>query len=213
MKEVVKAAGKEELYKNEIRAHRAALRMVSSLFDISIGNNTHPLFLIDYQKKVERELILVCNDVLETLDTHLIPSAAAHQSKVFYWKMKGDCYRYIAELKTGAERSDAAAMTFCAYKHASDIVVKEISAAHPTRLELAVDFAVFCGEILGLPKKARIFSQNVLNAANGDLLTLKEEPYKESMRLLQLPYDMEVKSARSWMQKVMTKKSVTVSYS
>ena len=34
----------------------------------------------------------------ELLDKHLIPNAIADESKVFYRKMKGDYYRYLAEV-------------------------------------------------------------------------------------------------------------------
>lgn len=38
------------------------------------------------------------------MDTYLIPKATAAESKVFYLKMKGDYYRYLAEVATGEEK-------------------------------------------------------------------------------------------------------------
>jgi 14-3-3 protein beta/theta/zeta len=35
----------------------------------------------------------------------LIPKAANPESKVFYLKMKGDYYRYLAEVATGDDRN------------------------------------------------------------------------------------------------------------
>ena len=37
----------------------------------------------------------------QLLDQYLIPNADADDSKVFYLKMKGDYYRYLAEVETG----------------------------------------------------------------------------------------------------------------
>ena len=37
----------------------------------------------------------------ELLDKYLIAKAASTDSKVFYLKMKGDYYRYLAEVETG----------------------------------------------------------------------------------------------------------------
>ena len=37
--------------------------------------------------KIETELKDICNDVLEILSKHLIPSALGGESKVFYYKM------------------------------------------------------------------------------------------------------------------------------
>ncbi|KAL4016631.1 hypothetical protein IC575_024283 [Cucumis melo] len=46
--------------------------------------------------------------ILQLLDSNLIPSASASESKVFYLKMKGDYHRYLAEFKVGDERKAAA---------------------------------------------------------------------------------------------------------
>lgn len=39
------------------------------------------------------------------MDKYLIPKASNAESKVFYLKMKGDYYRYLAEVATGDTRS------------------------------------------------------------------------------------------------------------
>ena len=51
--------------------------------------------------KVEKELRDICNDVLNLLDKFLIAKASNAESKVFYLKMKGDYYRYLAEVAIG----------------------------------------------------------------------------------------------------------------
>lgn len=38
------------------------------------------------------------------LDDHLIANSKAPESKVFYLKMKGDYYRYLAEVATGEKK-------------------------------------------------------------------------------------------------------------
>lgn len=39
------------------------------------------------------------------MDKYLIPKASNPESKVFYLKMKGDYYRYLAEVATGETRN------------------------------------------------------------------------------------------------------------
>ena len=39
------------------------------------------------------------------LDKYLVPKASNAESKVFYLKMKGDYYRYLAEVATGDSRN------------------------------------------------------------------------------------------------------------
>ena len=46
------------------------------------------------------------------LDKFLIPNASNPESKVFYLKMKGDYYRYLAEVATGETRVGKTPCTF-----------------------------------------------------------------------------------------------------
>lgn len=43
-------------------------------------------------------------DLQDLLDKHLIPNATPADSKVFYLKMKGDYYRYLAEVAIGEDK-------------------------------------------------------------------------------------------------------------
>ena len=53
--------------------------------------------------------------------------------KVFYYKMKGDYHRYLAEFATANERKDAAENSLVAYKAASDVALTELPTTHPIR--------------------------------------------------------------------------------
>lgn len=107
-------------YKNVIGSLRAAWRIVSSIEQKEEGrkNEDHVVLVKEYRSKVENELSDVCASILRLLDTNLVPSAAASESKVFYLKMKGDYHRYLAEFKVGDERKAAAEDTMLAYKAA-----------------------------------------------------------------------------------------------
>jgi 14-3-3 protein epsilon len=76
-------------YKNVIGARRASWRIVSSIEqkEESKGNEAQVKMIRDYREKIEAELAKICEDILEVLDKHLIPSAASGESKVFYHKM------------------------------------------------------------------------------------------------------------------------------
>lgn len=76
-------------YKNVIGARRASWRIVSSIEqkEESKGNDPQVSKIKGYRQKVEAELTDVCNDILNVLDSYLIPSAEAGESKVFYYKM------------------------------------------------------------------------------------------------------------------------------
>jgi 14-3-3 protein epsilon len=107
-------------YKNVIGARRASWRIISSIEqkEESRGNEDHVTIIKEYRGKIEAELSKICDGILSLLETHLVPSASAAESKVFYLKMKGDYHRYLAEFKTGAERKEAAESTLLSYKSA-----------------------------------------------------------------------------------------------
>jgi 14-3-3 protein epsilon len=107
-------------YKNVIGSLRAAWRIVSSIEqkEESRKNEDHVLLVQQYRSKVESELSNVCASILQLLDSNLIPSASSSESKVFYYKMKGDYHRYLAEFKIADERKYAAEDTMLSYKAA-----------------------------------------------------------------------------------------------
>lgn len=76
-------------YKNVIGARRASWRIVSSIEqkEESKGNEAQVHMIKGYREKIESELAKICEDILDVLDKHLIPSAASGESKVFYHKM------------------------------------------------------------------------------------------------------------------------------
>ncbi len=76
-------------YKNVIGARRASWRIVTSIEqkEESKGNESQVGLIREYRQKIEAELAKICEDILEVLDKHLIPSAQSGESKVFYHKM------------------------------------------------------------------------------------------------------------------------------
>ncbi|CAH2033616.1 unnamed protein product [Thlaspi arvense] len=107
-------------YKNVIGARRASWRIISSIEqkEESRGHADRVSTIRDYKAKIETELSGICDGILKLLESTLIPSAASEDSKVFYLKMKGDYYRYLAEFKVGPERDSAADSTLSAYESA-----------------------------------------------------------------------------------------------
>ena len=97
-------------YKNAVGSRRASWRIISSVEqkESSKGNASNVDYCKEYRNKVETELQGICDTILGLLDGALIPGAKDAESKVFYHKMKGDYYRYIAEFTDGDKKSGAA---------------------------------------------------------------------------------------------------------
>lgn len=140
-------------YKNVIGARRASWRIISSIEqkEENKGVEEKLEMIKNYRAQVEKELRDICSDILDVLDKHLIPCATTGESKVFYYKMKGDYHRYLAEFATGNDRKEAAENSLVAYKAASDIAMTDLPPTHPIRLGLALNFSVFYYEILNAP--------------------------------------------------------------
>ncbi|XP_050919751.1 14-3-3-like protein B [Lathyrus oleraceus] len=178
-------------YKNVIGSLCAAWRIVSSIEQKEEGrkNDDHVVLVKDYRSKVESELSNVCASILELLDSNLIPSGSSSESKVFYYKMKGDYHRYLAEFKIGDERKFAAEDTMLSYKAAQDIVAADLPSTHPIRLGLALNFSVFYYEILNQSDKACAMAKQAFEEAIAELDTLGEESYIDSTLIVQLLRD------------------------
>eukprot|EP01114_Cavostelium_apophysatum_P006539 TRINITY_DN178_c0_g1_i1.p1 TRINITY_DN178_c0_g1~~TRINITY_DN178_c0_g1_i1.p1 ORF type:complete len:264 (-),score=87.56 TRINITY_DN178_c0_g1_i1:229-1020(-) len=178
-------------YKNVIGARRASWRIISSIEqkEENKGNEQHVSRIKEYRTKIEKELANICNDILSVLDEHLIPTATTGESRVFYYKMKGDYHRYLAEFASGNTRKDAAEFSLIAYKSASDVAAAELAPTHPIRLGLALNFSVFYYEILNSPDRACQLAKTAFDDAIAELDTLSEDSYKDSTLIMQLLRD------------------------
>ncbi|KAH9772430.1 14-3-3-like protein GF14 iota [Citrus sinensis] len=161
-------------YKNVIGARRASWRIMSSIEqkEESKGNEHNVKLIKGYRHKVEEELSKICGDILTIIDKHLIPSSTSGEATVFYYKMKGDYYRYLAE-----------------FKAASATANKDLPSTHPIRLGLALNFSVFYYEIMNSPERACHLAKQAFDEAIAELDTLSEESYKDSTLIMQLLRD------------------------
>ncbi|CAN0889979.1 14-3-3 protein 7 [Linum grandiflorum] len=178
-------------YKNVIGTRRASWRILSSLEqkEESRGNEHNVERIKEYRQRVENELARICNDILSVIDQHLIPCAKSGESTVFYYKMKGDYYRYLAEFKSDDDRKEAADQSLKAYEAASSTAAADMAPTHPIRLGLALNFSVFYYEILNSPERACHLAKKAFDEAIAELDNLNEESYKDSTLIMQLLRD------------------------
>jgi len=177
-------------YKNVVGSRRASLRIISSIEqkEESRGKNDHLQKAKEYKKKVEKELTEICNDILSVLDKNLIPASSSSESKVFYFKMKGDYHRYLAESTSGDSKAKSADAALEAYKQASTIAV-DLLPTNPIRLGLALNFSVFYYEIMNSPDNAIQLAKTAFDDAIEKLEHLTDESYKDSTLIMQLLRD------------------------
>ncbi|XP_047356337.1 14-3-3 protein zeta isoform X2 [Vespa velutina] len=176
-------------YKNVVGARRSSWRVISSIEQKTEGSERKQQMAKEYREKVEKELREICYDVLGLLDKYLIPKASNAESKVFYLKMKGDYYRYLAEVATGETRNAVVDDSQKAYQEAFDIAKAKMQPTHPIRLGLALNFSVFYYEIINSPARACHLAKQAFDDAIAELDTLNEDSYKDSTLIMQLLRD------------------------
>lgn len=148
-------------YKNVVGSKRQSWRTLSG------GNfqDLDPKVVDDYKQLVEKELEKVILEVLELLKegpvkkmkNNAADDADANQKLsdedgVFYLKMCGDYYRYLAEFKEENEENMTDAEKY--YTDAMKLAETKLPETHPTRLGLALNFSVCYYEILKKKKEA-----------------------------------------------------------
>eukprot|EP00465_Bigelowiella_longifila_P012059 CAMPEP_0185257876 /NCGR_PEP_ID=MMETSP1359-20130426/6891_1 /TAXON_ID=552665 /ORGANISM="Bigelowiella longifila, Strain CCMP242" /LENGTH=269 /DNA_ID=CAMNT_0027843157 /DNA_START=60 /DNA_END=869 /DNA_ORIENTATION=- len=186
-------------YKNVIGTRRASHRCLS-VEDYKENN-----YIEEYKSLIEDELDSICQEVLTLLTKTLIPgvqdllkNAKAENEKeddvlkiqealVFYLKMTGDYYRYLAEIiKSKPDYVTSAKET---YEKAMNIAKDSLLPTHPIRLGLALNFSVCYYEILKDQAKACDLAKNAFDAAIAKLDSIDESSYKDSTLIMQLLRD------------------------
>jgi len=178
-------------YKNVIGARRAAWRIIASIEqkEKSKGNDGNVEKIKIYAAKIDKELNDIVSDVMNVIDKHLIPHATGEESKVFYYKMKGDYYRYKAEFTADEARKEAAQKSLEGYTEALKIAQEHLPTTNPIRLGLALNFSVFYYEILNEQQKACELAKQAFDDAIAKLDDLSEDSYKDSTVIMQLLRD------------------------
>jgi len=184
-------------YKNIVGAKRSSWRVISSIEQKASGKEE---LAKQYRVKIEGELKKVCEEVLGLLDDYLVSSAkekleaepddVTAESVVFYLKMKGDYYRYLAEVASGDEEKDKVVESANkAYRDAVEVSTNHLKSTNPIRLGLALNYSVFHYEIRSNPQEACTLAKQAFDNAIAELDSLPEESYKDSTLIMQLLRD------------------------
>ena len=97
-------------YKNVVGARRASWRVLSSIEskEKEKGDHEKVTLITSYREKVEKELEKICKELLDVLERFLLPEDKTAEGQVFYWKMAGDYWRYLAEFAAAEDRKGKA---------------------------------------------------------------------------------------------------------
>ena len=135
-----------------------------------------------YHRKIEGELAEMCQDILNALSMHIIPFNKSSEARVFFYRMKGDYFRYLPEVLPGDdERNNAVSSSLEAYQFALEISALELSPTHPVYLSTALNCSVLYYENLNSPDEACLLAKATFEEAVAQLDTLDEKFSKSSL--------------------------------
>ncbi|XP_063149002.1 14-3-3 protein gamma-like [Candoia aspera] len=140
-----------------------------------------------YRDSIKEELEAQCWEILSLLDHVLLKycNEADYESQAFYLKMKGDNYRYLAEVALPAAKDTLVKSAEKAYGEAQEITQWCMEPTHPLALAVALNFAILYYEVLNNPHQATKLAKSAFDKAIDVLETLSLDFYKESTMILQ----------------------------
>uniref|UniRef100_A0A1I8HGF6 14_3_3 domain-containing protein n=1 Tax=Macrostomum lignano TaxID=282301 RepID=A0A1I8HGF6_9PLAT len=135
-------------YKNFISPRRISWRLIAGIeVKMNDTNDRKRANIKEFRQQIESELQKICTEVQNLLDDHLLKNARSDESIIFYYKMKGDYYRYLAETSIGNDRGVIIENADRTYSFASKSAEEKLACTHPIRLGLALNYSVFLQEI------------------------------------------------------------------
>ena len=140
-----------------------------------------------YKKFVEDELKSLCKHAIEVIEEKLFNKTVTTEGKVFFLKIKGDYYRYMAEITTGPEFDDNADKALKTYLEAKKVSSEGLlDFLNPVRLGFLLNFSVFFFEIKKNPKEACQIAKAAVDEATSGFQMLEEEQYKDTTYIMQM---------------------------
>ncbi|KAF2882031.1 hypothetical protein ILUMI_24131, partial [Ignelater luminosus] len=173
-------------YKTVIGARRSSWKVIQSVEEMTDDSERQKCIVKEYREEIEQELIKLCSDILNLLDEHLLPNVTKPESKTFYLKMKGDYFRYLADVADEELKATLIENSQKAYQNGFEIAKEQLPAIHPIRLALALNYSVFFYHIMGATDKARQLARQSLEEAVSELNKIVKDSYKDSTTIMQL---------------------------
>lgn len=137
------------------------------------------------KRRAFADLQALCNETIETIDKILIPNADSIESQVFFYKMRGDLYRYMSEssdsdevhkINDEAEQSYEKAMKLC----------EDLPVSNPVRLGTILNSAVFFYEHKNETGRAIELVKSALNDPDCNLDELSDGSRENSAAVLKV---------------------------
>ena len=172
-------------YKKLINLYRDPLQYIEN--NTSKCSEIVKLALQDNKANLCHRIISICDDALNIIDSILLPSSDLQIQTLYYNKLKGDYYRYLAEVASQHDvREGHIGRARTCYETAFVSHDGEIKPSEPLYMCTCLNYSVFLAETLGLLDDAIDRLESAFSDAIKYMDELEPEDYKESTVLLQI---------------------------
>jgi len=171
-------------FKNVALSLRSSFRTIDSIEQKMIARDGHPNkkeCVQLYREKIQAEMDDLCKDVEKLIDEFLLPKAVNNpEMTVFLKKMKGDYYRYLAEVcaKLGHVK-DIVEKCGSLYKQTYELAKEKLHPVDPVRLGAALNYSVFFYEIANDSVAASQLGKEAFNDALTELDDMDEQGHNK----------------------------------
>ena len=184
------------VYKSDIDSARASFRVIDNFYMSSIneGDMKKAEAISKYRNICAQKIVSLAQKCIDMIDTLLLPATDEIAAQAFYYKMKGDMFRYIAETPQTVEKSQGKEKGKEAYLRALELCNENLSVVDPVRLGTILNAAVFRYE--HMDEKTEAFE--MLQTAVEETKAHSGEITKENAREVQRAYATMMSNIAVW---------------
>jgi 14-3-3 protein epsilon len=172
------------IYKMVIDSIRDVLSIISHCTEIEEQRNHtgHVALLQTKHEELCRKLISFSKEAVGLIDQYLLPNANDVQLQVFFLKLKGDLWRYIAEFSEENESISAGNSAESSYTVAFEVAVN-LPACDPVKMSLHLNAAVFKYDIKKDIESASEMLERAIDEIDGGLARVSQEWQNELLEI------------------------------
>lgn len=169
------------------RAYKSLLAQARrALANMSCSNHKAYAF---YKNHLENLVGDLCDEALYILDKRLTGLTKSTHNTVFYYKMKADLFRYLAEFQCSEDNIEkfgtvSSQKSLRYYEAASDLALSSLEPYDPLRLSLALNFSVYYNDILKSTERACNVCRAAIVQAQVSLKGVSDAQTKEACQNL-----------------------------
>ena len=153
------------VYKQALDPIRHRLHFLGSYLDLESRKNclSYADYLGKKRDRLVEELIETCKEAISLINDMLLPNSGDPQTALFFRKLVGDFYRYMAEYSDESEANSARQSAEEAYHRAMSDAELSLEKYDPVRLGIILNYAVFKYDICSEHEMAKGILEDVIS--------------------------------------------------